>query len=72
MQLLLLLYYLAHICRKLIVIYNQLDNNHLIQLLWVFFIHFMRQQHYVQKLNEYSLLLTQPMKVLDVVAATSK
>ena len=33
MQLLLLLYYLVPICRKLTLIYRQLGNNHLIQLL---------------------------------------
>ena len=32
-------YYLVSICRKLTIIYRQLDNNHLIQLLWLFFIH---------------------------------
>ena len=37
--LLLLLYYLVPICRKCTAIYRHLDNNHLIQLLWVFFIH---------------------------------
>ena len=37
--LLLLLYYLVRICRKMTVIYRYLENNHLIQLLWVFFIH---------------------------------
>ena len=35
----LLLYYVVPICRKLTVIYSQLGNNHLIQLLWVVFIH---------------------------------
>ena len=35
----LLLYYLVPICRKLTVIYRQLGNNHLIQLLWVVSIH---------------------------------
>ena len=40
MQLLLLLYYLVPICRKFTLIYRQLGNNHLIQLLlYVFFIH---------------------------------
>ena len=35
----LLLYYLVPICRKLTVIYRQLGNNHLIQLLWIVLIH---------------------------------
>ena len=35
----LLLYYIVPICRKLTVIYRQLGNTHLIQLLWVVFIH---------------------------------
>ena len=35
----LLLYYIVPICRKLTVIYRQLGNNHLFQLLWVVFIH---------------------------------
>ena len=39
LHVLLLLYYLVPICRKLSVIYRQLGNNHLIQLLWVVFIH---------------------------------
>ena len=74
----LLLYYIVpicSICRKLTVIYSQLGNNHFIQLLRVFFIHFkleITSATLRSKYNDYSLLLTQPMEVLDVLAATSK
>ena len=53
---------IAPICRKLTIIYRQLGYNHLIYLLWVFFL-FIEAGNYVSNIRFYNiiLLLTQPL-----------
>ena len=75
LHVLLLLYYLVPICRKLTVIYRQLGNNNLIQLLWAVFIHLklgITSAKLVQKHNEWPINNATLMKVLDIVTGTSK